>query len=146
MTQGSPTSLESHEKVQDFLLKEAEQIRTMHCDSIKEIGGMEKLALVATGGLWSWWFAHAGSNPNVKVLYLLLLFHIFAGVRAFSVFIIMRSDRQYLERLETRFCIPAELGWGRDRRQDRIKFRTWTGFAFWLLLLAVTIYGIKIFT
>ena len=127
----------------EFLLKEAEQIRRMYYDSIKEIGLLEKLAIGGTGGIWTWWLADCGKP--LYVLWVLLLFQLSLGARAWSIYSVMKKTREYLCKLEILAPIPNGLGWGHDITARSQWFRTFTGFALWAILAVTTLAGMWYF-
>ena len=123
----------------DFLLKETEQIRSMFYDTIKEIGVVEKYAIVGTGGIWSWWLTKG--NQTFMVLVVLLIFQVFLGARAYSIFTVMNKDREYLVKVEDKLNIPKDFGWGHDITIRPRWFRNITGFLFWPVLYVTQCIG-----
>lgn len=122
----------------DFLLKEAEQIRRMFYDSIKEISVVERYAFVGTGGIWAWWFTECGP---FEVLVVLLILQLFLSVRALSISTVMYKDIEYLVTVEDKLKIPKDFGWSHDITTRPRMFRNITGYLFWPVLLLTQFFG-----
>jgi len=124
---------------EDYLLKECEQLRTMYSENAKEIWDGERYCLLATGAIWSW----CAANPNaLGVRYLLWAPVLLTGVlslRAWATYAKMAAIQAYLRKVENTAGLDHGLGWERGFAQQAGKFRTATGWAFWLILIATTI-------
>jgi hypothetical protein len=136
--QGSNTELSDTSKA--FLLKEAEDIRTMHFELIKGLGNTEKLALIGTSGIWTWWFS--SDDKLFEVLIVLIVFQIALGLKALGIRLVMKSNRSYLQTIERSLALPDKLGWGRNTANRSRLVRAVSGHLFWLLLFGTTLLGL----
>jgi hypothetical protein len=138
-TEENPSS-----RIEAFLLQEAEAVRSMYYDGVKEIGMIENLALVGTAGIWVWWF-NQDPRPSTAALAVIPLFQLALGIRANAVFSVMRANRSYLKKLESRLSLTNGLGWA--SQEDRARaFRAATGIVFWSILSLTSMIGILLLT
>jgi hypothetical protein len=123
-----------------FLLSEAEYLRKVYYDSDKEIGVLERYALVASGAIWSWCAANADSAVFPVLVWLPLLLQILFGLRAWGIYRMMITTRRYLAEVEEKTVgLSKDLGWGRYLSQHGRGLRVATGYLFWAVLHAISI-------
>jgi hypothetical protein len=123
---------------EDYLLREAEQLRNLYADSIKEIAMLERYTLLATGAIWSWGASQKISEYLSFLVWVPLVIQLFFGLRAWGIYQDITWIRKYLSGIETTLGLPDELGWGHRQADPRLRLRIITGFAFWIALPVLT--------
>jgi hypothetical protein len=123
---------------EDYLLKEAEQLRDRYADGVAEMGVLERYALVSTGMIWSWALTHQDAPYVVFLAWMPLVLQVFFGIRVWGIFQDIVWTRRYLAEVETTIGLPQTLGWGHRGTEPRRRLRIVTGFGFWIALTTLT--------
>lgn len=124
---------------EELLLKEAEQLRNLYLESVKEIGALERYALIATGGIWTWGVTNSDATYVPLLAWIPLVLQLLFGLRTFGIYREMVWIWDYVSAIERAMETPKHLGWGSQKQKRKRGLRIVTGFAFWIVLPLVTI-------
>jgi hypothetical protein len=122
----------------DYLVKEFEGLRREIGETVREIWQIERYALVATAGIWTWSLTDR-MNLVPYVLWLPLGLNIIFSLRALSLYRHARRISDYLLMNETRLFPDASVGWERYFHRNNDPLELATIWVLWLSLLVASI-------
>ncbi len=125
----------------EYLINEANYLRESFDTSAKEIGMLERYALLTTGTIWAWIVSNVDNSAfNIEyIIWLPLFIQVLFGLRAWSVYNDMRALLNYISEIEKSFKLTSNLGWAQYWTRNRSKYRSTTGYVFWIILNLATI-------
>lgn len=125
------------DKTPDFLLQEYEAIRREMDQAVTETRTLERYALVAVGGIWSWIVAKG--EPQYDALkWLPALLVVFLAFRALVLTKHVDFIANYLTEVEKSFALPERLGF-ETRFKHHGTLKRLSAYIFWLLLFLVSV-------
>ena len=123
----------------EYLEKEVDYLRSTYSEHRKETRALETYALLAVGAVWSWCATNSSYSQVPFVLWVPFIIANLFGIRAFGVYMQMRTIQKYLANLEKTEKLPCELGWEDFIGKDYTR-AIWpiTAFIFWGTLCILT--------
>jgi hypothetical protein len=123
----------------EFLLEEYKSLRTQIDEFMKDIMGLERWAVIVSGGLWSWLSTTEGKHLPGLIYWSPALLSLLFGLRSLGVYVMMRRTGKYILTVERQLDLPAGLGWQIFLCKQRPPFATVSSVVYWCLLLAINV-------
>lgn len=123
----------------EYILKESEHVRKIYDARVVQTRILERYALIATGGIWSWCATHVDS-PEVRLLkWMPAIITFLFGIRAWGNSKAIQAARDYLENIENYISLPENLGWGKYIKNNQEPRLALTAYLFWAILQILTV-------
>ncbi len=133
--QAAPTAPSLPVGLEQYLLHELAHVRAIEAQAARETRALETYATLASGAVWSFAVLNLDAPGFLGLIWLPMIVTQLLGLRAVSIYGIMRAMRRYLVRVETRVALPEGLGWEQFfGPAPQRKTRVTTAIVFWVLL------------
>jgi hypothetical protein len=127
----------TEERAQSFLIEEFKALRNEIDASVQETRSLERLAVISTGGVWTWLLKESKLGSLAAWLPLPIVF--LCGIRSLAIYIDLLQMNKYIQERTEKFLLGTQGGWRNSPFQkERAHVLLGSAVVFWVLLLALT--------